>query len=68
MRGIILCDICIFVLCLIVVPLPQGKNPFAVQLNSNNNNNNDVLRPIQKWTHHNKWIGLEFNMFFGQSQ
>jgi hypothetical protein len=32
---------CIFVLCLIVVPLPQGKNPFAVQLNNNNNNNNN---------------------------
>jgi hypothetical protein len=24
--------------CLIVVPLPPGKNPFAVQLNNNNNN------------------------------
>jgi hypothetical protein len=28
------------VLCLIVVPLPSGKNPFAVQLNNNNNNQN----------------------------
>jgi hypothetical protein len=28
-------------LCLNVVPLPPGKNPFAVQLNSNNNNNNN---------------------------
>jgi hypothetical protein len=28
------------VLCLIVVPLPPGKNPFAVQLNNNNSNNN----------------------------
>jgi hypothetical protein len=27
----------IFLLCLIVVPLPQGKNPFAAQLNNNNN-------------------------------
>jgi hypothetical protein len=34
--GVILCDMCIFVLCLIVVPLPQGKTPFAVQLNNNN--------------------------------
>jgi hypothetical protein len=25
-----------WVLCLIVVPLPQGRNPFAVQLNNNN--------------------------------
>jgi hypothetical protein len=29
------------VLCLIVVPLPLGKNPFAIQLNNNNNNNNN---------------------------
>jgi hypothetical protein len=29
------------VLCLIVVPLPPGKSPFAVQLNNNNNNNNN---------------------------
>jgi hypothetical protein len=28
---------CIFVLCLIVVPLPPGKPPFAVQLNNNIN-------------------------------
>jgi hypothetical protein len=27
------------VLCLIIVPLPPGKNSFAVQLNNNNNNN-----------------------------
>jgi hypothetical protein len=26
------------VLCLIGVPLPPGKTPFAVQLNNNNNN------------------------------
>jgi hypothetical protein len=26
------------VLCLILVPLPPGKNPFAVKLNNNNNN------------------------------
>jgi hypothetical protein len=32
---------CIFVLCLTVVPLPPGKNPFAVQLYYNNNNNNN---------------------------
>jgi hypothetical protein len=26
------------VLCLIVVPLPPGENPFAVKINNNNNN------------------------------
>jgi hypothetical protein len=30
-------DMCIFVLCLIVVLLPPGKFPFAVKLNNNNN-------------------------------
>jgi hypothetical protein len=37
----------ICVLCLIAVPLPPGKKPFAVQLNNdndndNNNNNNNM--------------------------
>jgi hypothetical protein len=32
------------VLCLIVVPLSLGNNPFAVQLNNNNNNNNNNTR------------------------
>jgi hypothetical protein len=32
-RGVVFC-----VLCLIVVPLPPGKNTSAVQLNNNNNN------------------------------
>jgi uncharacterized protein YpmS len=31
-----MCVIC--VLCLIVVRLPPGRNPFAVKINSNNNN------------------------------
>jgi hypothetical protein len=31
----------ICVLCLIVVPLPPGKNPFAVKIYNNNNNNNN---------------------------
>jgi hypothetical protein len=31
-----MCVVC--VLCLIVVPLPPGKNPFAVKVNNNNNN------------------------------
>jgi hypothetical protein len=30
-------------LCLIVVPLPSGKNTFADQLNNNNNNNKYIL-------------------------
>jgi hypothetical protein len=29
----------ICVLCLIVVPLPPGKNPFAVKINNNNEEN-----------------------------
>jgi hypothetical protein len=37
-RGSTLCGMCIFVLCIILVPLPLGKTPFAVQLNNNNNN------------------------------
>jgi hypothetical protein len=37
-RGMIFCVICvIFVCCIIVVPLPQGKIPFAVQLKYSNN-------------------------------
>jgi hypothetical protein len=32
---IIIIIMCIFVCCLTVVPLPPGKNPFAVQLNNN---------------------------------
>jgi hypothetical protein len=33
-----------FALCLIVVPLPPGKNSFAVQLNNNNiNSNNNII-------------------------
>jgi hypothetical protein len=34
-RGNILCDMCIFVCCLRVVPLSPGINPFVVQLNNN---------------------------------
>jgi hypothetical protein len=33
------------VLCLIVVPLPPGTNPFAVKINNSNNNNNN------NWNH-----------------
>jgi hypothetical protein len=28
-------------MCVIVVPLPPGTNPFAVKINNNNNNNNN---------------------------
>jgi hypothetical protein len=31
-RGALFCVMCIFVLCVIVVPLPPGKNPFVVQI------------------------------------
>jgi type IV secretory pathway component VirB8 len=31
----VMCVIC--VLCLVVVPLPQGENPFAVQINNSKN-------------------------------
>jgi hypothetical protein len=34
-------------LCLIVVPLPPGKTPFAVQFN-NNNNNSLAISNVQK--------------------
>jgi hypothetical protein len=34
---------CIFVLCLIVVPLPPGKTPFAIQLNNNDDDDNKIL-------------------------
>jgi hypothetical protein len=37
-RSVILCDVCYCVLCLFVVPLPPGKNPFAVKINNNNKN------------------------------
>jgi hypothetical protein len=37
-RGVLVCVICVFrVLCLILLPLPPGKNQFALQLNNNNN-------------------------------
>jgi hypothetical protein len=32
------------VCCLIVVPLPPGKTPFALKTNNNNNNNNNNIR------------------------
>jgi hypothetical protein len=38
---VLFCVVYVNVLCLIVVPLLPGKNPFAVQLNNNNNNNNN---------------------------
>jgi hypothetical protein len=42
----------LFVCCLIVVPLPPGENPFAVNNNNNNKNHcaqnyiNDVFKQI----------------------
>jgi hypothetical protein len=36
--GVLFCVMCVIrVLRLIVVPLPPGKNPFAVKINNNNN-------------------------------
>jgi hypothetical protein len=35
------CVVCI--LCLIVVPLPPGENPFAVKINNNNNSILEIL-------------------------
>jgi hypothetical protein len=32
-RCVILCDVCC--LCVIVVPVPRGENPFAVKINNN---------------------------------
>jgi hypothetical protein len=37
----VMCLVC--VLCLIVVPLTPGENPFAVKINNNNNNNKSDL-------------------------
>jgi hypothetical protein len=36
-RCVILCDCVITVLCLNVVPLALGENPYAVNINNNNN-------------------------------
>jgi hypothetical protein len=40
---VILCDTSICTLCLIVVPLPPRKNPFAVEADNNNNNVRKLL-------------------------
>jgi hypothetical protein len=35
-RGVLFCVMCVIcVLCLTVVPLPPGKNPFAVKIHDN---------------------------------
>jgi hypothetical protein len=34
------------VLCLIVLPLPPGKPPSAVEINNNNNNNNKKVHSL----------------------
>jgi hypothetical protein len=41
-RGMLFCVICV-VLYLIVVPLPPGKNQFAVKLSNNNKKNSFIL-------------------------
>jgi hypothetical protein len=40
----------LFVCCLIVVPLPPGENPFAVNNNNNNNNNNKIITSLNEYT------------------
>jgi hypothetical protein len=50
----VMCVICM--LCLIVVPLQTGKNPFAVKMNNNNNNNNKLSR--------SKNVGLQYLLYF----
>jgi hypothetical protein len=37
------------VLCLIVVPLPPGENPFAVKINNNNNNMGHIRKVGHKF-------------------
>jgi hypothetical protein len=44
------------VLCLIAVPVPLVKNPFAVQFNNNNNNNNNNNKIVLR----GKQAGIEF--------
>jgi hypothetical protein len=41
----------LFVCCLIVVPLPPGENPFAV-----NNNNNKINKMLLCLKAHDKWM------------
>jgi hypothetical protein len=43
--------VCIFVLCLNVVPLSPDKTPFAVQINNNNNNNNNKHKVADDRSH-----------------
>jgi hypothetical protein len=42
----VVCDVYFCVVCLIVVPMPPGKNQFAVQLNNNNNISLILLSPM----------------------
>jgi hypothetical protein len=47
-RGILFCVMCdICVLCLIVVPLPPGRNPFTVKINNNNNKKIIITSSLQ---------------------
>jgi hypothetical protein len=38
---------CVICVCLIVVRLPPGRNPFSVKINNNNNNNNNKVHEGQ---------------------
>jgi hypothetical protein len=45
----------ICLLCLIVLPLPLGKNPFAVKINNNNNNNLIYMFPDRRQEDKRLW-------------
>jgi hypothetical protein len=49
-RGVLFCVMCVIcVLCLFVVPLPLGKNPFAVKVNNNTKSNNNFYKYIKRF-------------------
>jgi hypothetical protein len=49
----------LFVCCLIVVPLPPGENPFAV--NNNNNVSGVHSLQVQMKTAGREWLNLAFS-------
>jgi hypothetical protein len=51
-RGVLFCVMYVVrVLCLIVVPLPQGKNPFAVKINNNEIKFVAIIKHVGVWKH-----------------
>jgi hypothetical protein len=49
-RGVILRNVYFCVMCLIVIPLPPVRTPFAVQLNYNNKTKLHGLSPRANYT------------------